>query len=105
MLSPLEAFLSIAQTGAHPQQTPACPVVAIVRLSESRRSWFITGVRRQDLEIQVLGFSPGCLHSAGNWFSLEPDFFELAAEASGDELEIRLLDEPIPLEQLEDESL
>jgi len=80
-------------------------VIAIIRLSNSRRSWFVTGVQRVEHELTVVGYTPGCPYSAGRWFSLRPDFFAVAAESVGDELEIKLLDTPTPLALLEDEAL
>lgn len=105
-----EALLSIArqrplETSDHESTDDNAGVVAIVRLASSRRSWFVTEVRRTGCSIEVVGYAPGCMHSAGDWFSLQADFFEIAATASGDQLEVEVLETPVPLEMLEDESL
>jgi hypothetical protein len=105
MTNTTEVLLSIARPG--PLETPgwSASVVAIIRLCESRRSWFVTAVERRDQTIEVVGYAPGCMHSAGRWFSLQADFFEVAAAASGDRLEVELLKTPVTLDMLEDESL
>jgi hypothetical protein len=105
MMNATEALLSIARPVPPETPGPSASVVAIIRLCESRRSWFVTAVQRRGYAIEVVGYAPGCMHSAGSWFSLGPDFFEVAAEASGDRLEVELLKNPVPLNMLEDESL
>jgi hypothetical protein len=105
MMNATEALLSLARPIPRETRGPTASVVAVVRLSESRRSWFVTGVQRRGSAIEIAGYAPGCMHSAGSWFSLTPDFFEVAAAASGDRVEVELLKTPVPLEMLEDESL
>lgn len=105
MMNATEALLSITRPVPHETRGRTAHVVAIIRLCESRRSWFVTAVQRRGYAIEVVGYAPGCMHAAGSWFSLEPDFFEVAAAASGDRVEVELLKTPVPLEMLEDESL
>lgn len=105
MTNAMEVLLSIARPELLETPESAASVVAIIRLCESRRSWFVTAVQRREHTIEVHGYAPGCMHSAGRWFSLQPDFFEVAAAASGDQLEVNLLKTPVALEMLEDESL
>lgn len=100
-----EALLSLARPVPLDTRGTTASVVAIIRLSESRRSWFVTAVQRRGYAIEIVGYAPGCEHTAGRWFSLQPDFFEVAAAASGDKLQVELLKTPVPLEMLEDEAL
>lgn len=105
MTNATEALLSIARPASLAAHGRATPVVAIIRLCTSRRSWFVTSVQRREYAIKIVGYAPGRVHSSGHWFSLEPDFFEVAAAAIGDQLDIEILKKPIPLEAIEDESL
>jgi hypothetical protein len=105
MTDALETLLSLALPRRLETHGWPGSVVAIIRLRESRRSWFVTAVQQEEHTIEVVGYAPGCMHSAGSWFSLKPDFFEVAAAASGDRLEVELLKTPVALEVLEDESL
>lgn len=104
MTKTAETLRSIARPGP-PEPTAAAAVIAIVRLRGSGRSWFVTAVHQRQSAMEIVGYAPGCMHSPGRWFSLQPDFFEIAATASGDQLEVELLKRPVPLEMLEDESL
>jgi hypothetical protein len=105
MTNAIETLMSIARPTRLETRGTTGSVVAIIRLCESRRSWFVTAVQREERTIEVVGYAPGCAHSSGIWFSLGLDFFEVAAAASGDRLEVELLKTPIALELLEDESL
>src|SRR5688572_21770179 len=79
MTSTAEALRSIARPTPPAEPSPAAPIIAIVRLRESRRSWFITAVCERQFALEITGYAPGCMHSPGRWFSLQPDFFEVAA--------------------------
>jgi hypothetical protein len=105
MMNAMDALRALARPVPMEQHVPAAAVVAIVRLRESRRSWFVTAVHQQQHAIEIVGYTPGCMHASGRSFSLRPDFFERAATASGDQLDIEFLKTPVPLEMLEDDSL
>jgi len=105
MTNATEALSSIALQVPPEEPASAAVVIAIVRLRDSRRSWFVTAVHQREYALEIVGYAPGCMHSAGCWFSLQPDFFEIAATASGDQVDVEILTTPVPLGMLEDESL
>jgi len=104
MTNDMEALLTLART-ASPEPADASPVVAIIRLADSRRSWFVTAVRQRNQGLEVVGYAPGCQHRSGGWFCLDPRFFEVAAAATGDRVLVEFLKTPVALDTLEDESL
>ncbi len=80
-------------------------VVAIVRLAQSGRAWFIIAVHETPEGVQVLGYESGCPYSSDRLFRVRADFFDVAARANSDELSIEVLPRPVPLEMIEDVSL
>jgi hypothetical protein len=96
---------------AHWDEVPAAEpredstVVAIVRLAESGRSWFITAVYRTAEGMEVDGYEPGCQYSGRRGFHVPVAFFETAARANAESLLIQRLRTPTPLAELEDVAL
>lgn len=98
-----DALVSVAGRGAiEPTRPEESIVVAIIRLAENGRAWFITSVSPTSEGMRVDGYEPGCEYSDERWFQVSSDFFEIAARANQDRLIVQVLDEPIPLAALED---
>jgi hypothetical protein len=56
--------------------------------------------------VHVVGYEPGCPHSAGSrWFRVASDFFEMAAQASEERVLVEILRDPVRLDMIEDESM
>lgn len=98
-----DALVTVAGRAPLQASRPAeSVVIAIVRLAENGRAWFITSVHRTAEGMQVDGYEPGCEYSDERWFQVSSDFFEMAARANEDTLVVQVLEEPVPLAVLED---
>jgi hypothetical protein len=101
-----EALRLIARTGSTHEAAGVDHLVhVVVRLAESKRAWFITAAQQTAMGLLAVGFESGCIHSPARWFKLTPDFFDLAARANADQLQIDVLDPPTPLATIEDSSI
>lgn len=80
-------------------------VVAVVRLAQGGRAWFITAVHRSPEGVQLEGYEPGCQYSDERSFNVPVAFFEIAARANADTLLIQVLRTPLPLSEMEDVAL
>lgn len=107
MLNLNDALRRIAQSELPDgPRSSASRVVAIVRLSETGRAWFVTGVQHASERLYVAGYDPGCLHSFGErWFLVAAEFFEMAARATEEQVTVEVLPSPVPLGLIEDPAI
>lgn len=79
------------------------PVRAVLQLRETERVWFVVGSREVHGSVELMGYAPtGRYGSPGDgWFVLATDFFDRAAGATGDVLQVFIPEVGIALEHAE----
>ncbi len=85
------------------ERSLALPVLAVLQLRETARVWYVVGGREADGRLELMGYEPRGRYSApgDGGFILAADFFDRAAGATGDVLEVFLPKNGIPLERAE----